>query len=265
MLTPDRAGRFTVDSPASARAHQTWWDAEAEEYLAEHGRFLGDAEFVWGPEGWHESELHLLGDVRGRRVLEFGAGAAQAGRWCQAQGAHVVATDIAYGMVQAGQRLNEKTGVRPGLIQCDASALPFADASFDLVFSAYGAVPFIADTAALMQELARVLRPGGMLAFSTSHPIRWAFPDAPGEAGLTVMQSYFDTTPYAEAAGQHVTYVEHHRTLAARINELLDAGLRLSRVIEPEWKPSNDETWGGWSPLRGRLIPGTLILLAQKD
>ena len=44
--------------------------------------------------------------------------------------------------------------------------LPFADESFDIVFSAFGAVPFVADSAGVMAEAARVLRPGGRFAVS---------------------------------------------------------------------------------------------------
>ena len=263
-VSPDRAGRFAVGADASAQANRAWWDAEANAYLDEHGAFLGDSEFVWGPEGWHERDLNILGPLRGLRILEVGAGAAQAGRWCRAQGAQVISSDISFGMLRAGARINERTGVRPALIQCDASQLPFADDTFDVVFSAFGAVPFIADTAALMREFTRVLRPGGRVAFSTSHPIRWAFPDVPGEAGLSVTQSYFDTTPYAEARGPQITYAEHHRTLAQRVRELLDAGLDLTDLREPQWNPCNSQTWGGWSPLRGELIPGSLILVGRK-
>lgn len=264
MTSPDRAGRFSVDATTSATANRHWWDAQAGDYIAEHGSFLGDTDFVWGPEGWTEAELGLLGELAGKRVLEFGAGAAQAGRWCAAQGAQVVATDISAGMLHQAARINVDSGVAPQLVQCDASKLPFAPASFDIAFSAFGAVPFIADTAALMRELARVLKPGGLLAFSTSHPMRWAFPDAPGEAGLTVSQSYFDTTPYAEARGKDVTYVEHHRTMEGRVQELLDAGLTLTGLRELPWHPNNTQTWGGWSPLRGRKIPGTLVLTARR-
>lgn len=262
--TPDRTGRFDVDQTAGTRGNLSWWDGEAEGYLSEHGAFLGDALCVWGPEGWTEEELQVLDRLPGRRVLEFGAGAAQAGRWCREQGAEVVATDLSYGMLGAGARLGARTGIRLPLVQCDAAALPFADAAFDIVFSAFGAVPFIADTAALMHELARVTRPGGLVAFSTTHPIRWSLPDVPDSAGLVVEHSYFDTTPYAEARGDEVLYVEHHRTMQDRVSELLGAGLILEQLRELPWKPGNDETWGGWSPLRGRLVPGTLVLAGRK-
>lgn len=232
--------------------------------MSEHGAFLGDARCVWGPEGWTEAELGVLGPVNGRAVLEFGAGAAQAGRWCADQGARVVATDLSWSMLDQGRHIDARLGTEVPVAQCDASRLPFGDATFDVVFSAFGAVPFIADTAALMRELARVTAPGGLVAFSTTHPIRWALPDVPDEHGLLITHSYFDTTPYAEAQGTQVLYSEHHRTLETRVAELLGAGLVLEQLRELPWKPSNDETWGGWSPLRGRLVPGTLILAGRK-
>jgi len=58
-------------------ASRRWWDQTAPEYQAEHGEFLGDADFVWCPERLREADARLLGDVAGRRVLEVGAGAAQ--------------------------------------------------------------------------------------------------------------------------------------------------------------------------------------------
>jgi SAM-dependent methyltransferase len=149
------------------------------------------------------------------------------------------------------------------LTQCDAVALPFGEGAFDLVFTAYGAVPFVADTARLMREVARVLRPGGRFVFSTTHPFRWAFPDDAGTPGLTLSQSYFDRTPYVEADSDgEATYVEHHRTVGDRVRELVAAGLVLVDLVEPEWPERNTTTWGGWSPLRGQLFPGTAIFIA---
>ena len=71
----------------TVRANQDWWDAEAADYYAEHGEFLGDTELTWGPEGLRESSAHLLGDVAGMRVLEIGCGGGQCSRWVAGQGA----------------------------------------------------------------------------------------------------------------------------------------------------------------------------------
>jgi SAM-dependent methyltransferase len=264
-----QVSRRDAGSEETAAANRAWWDAEAGEYYDEHGSFLGDADFVWGPEGWRESELGLLGPLADRRVLEIGAGAGQCSRWVAAQGGRVVATDLSAGMLRKAVELNRRAEPPAGpvpLAQCDAVALPFGEACFDAVFTAYGAVPFVADSALLMREVARVLRPGGRFVFSTTHPFRWAFPDDAGPHGLTVTQSYFDRTPYVEADSDgEATYVEHHRTLGDRVRELVAAGLVLVDLVEPDWPERTTATWGGWSPLRGRLFPGTAIFVCIRS
>lgn len=249
----------------SARANRLWWDANAQDYYAEHGVSLGDADLLWCPEGLHEGTAGLLGPVVGLDVLELGCGAAQGGRWLTAAGATVTAFDVSLGQLQQARLLNDRSGVAvTRLLQADAQQLPFHDGSFDLAVSAFGALPFVADAAGTLQEAARVLRPEGRLVFSVTHPLRWAFPDDPGPAGLTVRQSYFDRTPYVEEDHQGMaTYVEHHRTLGDWVRGLVGAGFELLDVIEPEWPEGRTEEWGQWSPLRGALVPGTAIFLTR--
>ena len=261
--------RRTAGADETARANRRWWDAAEPEYYAEHGAFLGDDRFVWCPERLDEQDARLLGDVAGRRVLEVGAGAAQCARWLLARGAEVVASDLSLGMLRRGAQIDAALDAdrerRVPLVQADAQRLPFADAAFDLACSAYGAVPFVADSAAVMAEVARVLRPGGRWVFSVSHPMRWALPDDPGPAGLVVQSSYFDRTPYVEQAQDGAAvYVEHHRTLGDRVREIVAAGLVLEDLVEPEWPADHAGVWGGWSPMRGRLIPGTAIFCCRK-
>ncbi|MGI5337307.1 class I SAM-dependent methyltransferase [Streptomyces sp. CA-181903] len=259
------ATRRNAGETESSRASRVWWDGNADEYQREHGAFLGDDRFVWGPEGLDEADAGLLGPatgLAGRDVLEIGAGAAQCSRWLAAQGARPVALDLSHRQLQHALRI----GGGVPLVEADARALPFADGSFDLACSAYGAVPFVADPVRVMREVRRVLRPGGRWVFSVTHPIRWAFPDEPGPEGLSVAASYFDRTPYVEQdeTGRAV-YVEHHRTLGDRVRDVVTAGFRLVDLVEPEWPDWNHQEWGGWSPLRGHLIPGTAIFVCERD
>lgn len=261
---PGRFAGFAEDGVDTTGAGRRWWDANAAEYLDEHGDFLGPADFCWCPEGLRESDAHLLGDVAGRRVLEVGAGAAQCTRWLTAQGALAVATDVAGGMLAASRRLDARLGVRTPALQADARALPFADDVFDLAFTAFGAIPFVADADRVHREVARVLRPGGTWVFSVTHPVRWAFPDDPSSHGLTAVRSYFDRRPYVETddAGV-VTYAEHHRTLGDHVAELTGAGFRLERLVEPTWPADHERVWGGWGPVRGAVLPGTAIFVCR--
>lgn len=269
VLPPDdplpTVGRRTVGSGESRRASRRWWDGVAAQYQAEHAADLGDVRFLWGPEGLTEKTAHLLGPVRGQRILEVGCGAGQCARWLAAQGAHAVGIDISWSQLAYARALDAQAGIRVPVIQADAGALPFATASFDAACSAYGALPFIADAAAVLADVHRVLRPGGRWVFSVTHPIRWAFPDDPGPRGLTVDESYFDRTPYVEEDGAGtVTYAEHHRTLGDWVRLLDAAGFRLHDLVEPEWPPGRDRAWGQWSPLRGRLLPGTAIFVSTR-
>ncbi|WP_431974742.1 class I SAM-dependent methyltransferase [Micromonospora haikouensis] len=257
--------RRPVTDADARRASRGWWDSDADDYQAEHGAFLGDVDFVWCPEGLREADARLLGDLAGRRVLEVGAGAAAAARWLATQGAHPVALDLSAGMLRHATDAAGRSGVRVPLVQADALALPFADAAFDTAFTAFGAIPFVADSAAVMREVFRVLRPGGRWVFSVTHPMRWIFLDDPGQGGLTAVHSYFDRSPYVEQDRTGAaTYVEQHRTLGDRIRELVGAGFRLVDLVEPEWPEGHEGIWGQWSPLRGRLFPGTAIFVAEK-
>jgi SAM-dependent methyltransferase len=257
--------RRNVDSAESVDANRLWWDADADTYLAEHGEFLKDVGFRWCPEGLEERTAGLLGPLAGRRVLEVGCGSAPCSRWLATRGARPVAFDLSAGMLRHARAAADRSGVHVPLVQAEAERLPFAEGSFDLACSAFGAVPFVADSGRVMAEVARVLRPGGRWVFSVTHPMRWIFPDDPGPDGLVAGTPYFDRTPYTEVDDLgRATYVEHHRTLGDRIREIVGAGLVLTDLVEPEWPEGHDQEWGQWSPLRGRLFPGTAIFVCDK-
>ena len=268
-VTDDAGGtevaRRVISAADNRRASRHWWDIDADNYQAEHGAFLGEVDLVWCPEGLREADAGLLGPVSGRRVLEVGCGAASAGRWLATRGARVTAVDLSAGMLRHAATAARTCGVRIPLVQCDAMALPLRDGVFDIAFTAFGAVPFVDDSAAVMREVFRVLRPGGRWVFSATHPMRWIFMDDPGEAGLLAVNSYFDRRPYVEFDRDGTAvYVEHHRTLGDRIRELVGAGFTIRDIVEPEWPEAHKELWGQWSPLRGRLFPGTAIYIADK-
>ena len=258
--------RRDVDAATTSRANRRWWDYDADAYQAAHGEFLGEADFVWCPERLREADAHLLGDFSGRRVLEVGCGAAMCSRWLATRGAAPVAVDLSGQMLRHARAAAGRTGIEVDLVQADAQHLPFPPGTFDIAFTAFGAVPFVADSASVMREVARVLRAGGRWVFATTHPTRWSFPDDPGPDGLTATMSYFDRTPYVEVGEDgEPTYVEHHRTQGDRVREITAAGFSLVDLVEPEWPADLAEVWGQWSPLRGSVLPGTAIYVCERS
>ncbi|HSN12867.1 MAG TPA: class I SAM-dependent methyltransferase [Propionibacteriaceae bacterium] len=97
--------------------------------------------------------------ARATNVLDLACGAGAMTRELERPGRLVVGVDISAAELELAQRRNPGPWVRG-----DALRLPFADSSLDAVVSSMGMV-VIHPTSTLLEEVARVLRPGGMLAF----------------------------------------------------------------------------------------------------
>jgi SAM-dependent methyltransferase len=263
-VTDEPAPPAHISTEETVRANRRDWDRSADGYQAEHGEFLRDVGFVWSPEGLDEADVHLLGDVAGRRVLEVGCGAGQCARWLLAQGADVVGVDLSHRQLQHSRRIDEATGLSVPVVCATATAMPLADRSFDVACSAFGALPFIGDAVLAMREVARVLRRGGRWVFAVTHPVRWMFRDDPGPTGMAVMRSYFDHAPYVERDDRgRPAYVEHHHTLGDWVRAAVAAGFVVEDLVEPEWPEGHERVWGGWGPYRGRFVPGTAIFACR--
>lgn len=242
-----------------AAANAQFWSGYASEYLTEHGETLGTARLLWCPEGVVEENARLLGEVDGRDVLEIGCGAAQGSRWVAANGGRATGVDLSAGMLAEAGGASNVT-----LIEADARALPLPDASFDIAFSAYGAIPFVPDPERIFAEVSRVLRPGGRWVFSTSHPMRWGFADDPDPAHLRIVRPYFDTTPYLESDENGLTYAEFQHTMSDLVGGLISAGFAIDQLLEPQWTPGHTHTWGAWSAERAPFVPGTVIFSTHR-
>ena len=146
------------------------WDARADEYQDRHRETLGRPEPRWGMWQIPEAELQILGDVVGKDVLEYGCGAAQWSILLAQQGARPVGLDNSAGQLAHARRLMAEAGVEFPLVHASAGAAPLFDESFDVVFCDHGATTF-ADPYETVPEAVRLLRPGGLFAFSHSTPL----------------------------------------------------------------------------------------------
>lgn len=163
-----------------ARRNRAAWDADSDDYQRRHGPLLtGDRARAWGIWRIPEDELNVLGPVGGKRILELGCGAAQWSLALKQKRARPVGMDNSFKQLSHARSGATRARVRLPLVQAVAERLPFRADSFDIVFCDYGAMSF-ADPAVTVPEAARVLRPGGLLAFSTTTP--WLIVAWPGDA-----------------------------------------------------------------------------------
>jgi SAM-dependent methyltransferase len=105
----------------------------------------------------------------GDSVLDVAAGSGIVSIAAAATGADVVASDLTPKMFEAGRARAAERGVRLQWREADAEALPFADATFDVVLSCLG-VMFAPHHQAAADELVRVCRPGGRIGLISWTP-----------------------------------------------------------------------------------------------
>ena len=113
--------------------------------------------------------VSAAGVRRGDRVLDVAAGTGNAAVPAALTGADVVASDLTPELFEAGREFAARHGVQLSWEEGDAEALPYADASFDVVLSSVG-VMFAPHHQEAADELVRVCRPGGRIGLISWTP-----------------------------------------------------------------------------------------------
>jgi ubiquinone/menaquinone biosynthesis C-methylase UbiE len=220
----------------------------------------------YGPHCPNEDELQLLGDVRGKQVLEIGCGGGQCSIAFAKQGAVATGLDISDEQVKFARRLAAENEVATTFARANAERLsPVSDLSQDVVFSAY-ALMFVRNLARCFAEVHRVLRPGGLFVFSFDHPFWYCL----AEKDLRIESSYFDgeyTYEWEQTGLEGRPRVrQYQRTVGEYYRALRLAGLEVLDIVEP--KPvaeGSGQDWGAYySPKRQQMVPATIIWKAQK-
>jgi SAM-dependent methyltransferase len=105
----------------------------------------------------------------GERVLDVAAGNGNASLAAARRGCHVTASDYVASLLEATLARADSEGLTIETRQADAEALPFPDASFDVVPSTFG-VMFSPNQERAAAEVLRVCRPGGRIGLANWTP-----------------------------------------------------------------------------------------------
>lgn len=140
---------------AHSQKNRDRWEMTSDSYQQAHAPDLsGEKAMAWGTWRIPEAELHILGEVANKNVLELGCGAA---RWSIAlagRGARPVGLDVSSRQLEHARRLMVQAAVDFPLIQASAEDIPLPDARFDIVFCDWGTMTFCDPSGPLRKELA---------------------------------------------------------------------------------------------------------------
>jgi SAM-dependent methyltransferase len=141
------------------------WDADAPDYVAPGERNWASNDPSWGIWGVPEAQVGMLPtSLEGKDAIELGCGTAYVSSWLARRGARVTGIDNSPAQLETARRLQREHGLDFPLLLGNAESVPLPDASFDYAISEYGASIW-ADPYRWIPEAARLLRPGGELAF----------------------------------------------------------------------------------------------------
>lgn len=144
-----------VDS-LKARLKQTWMAGDYDRF----SRYL---------EGGAREFYERLAVPPGSRLLDVGCGSGQLALMAAKDGLDVTGVDIASNLIERARARAQAEGLRVRFEEADAEALPFEDASFDVVVSLIAAM-FAPRPDFVAKELLRVCTPGGTIAMANWTP-----------------------------------------------------------------------------------------------
>jgi SAM-dependent methyltransferase len=137
--------------------------------LAEHYHYWRTEK---NPKGWHYNELlempatlKLLGNVKGKKILDFGCGTGIYAKLLTKKGAKVKGFDISKEMIKVAKKENPKLDLKVG----SGYKIPFNE-KFDIVLSSL-VVHYLDDWDKMFKQVNRVLKKGGYFIFSTGNPV----------------------------------------------------------------------------------------------
>ena len=236
------------------------WESEASNWIR-WARTPGHDSY------WYYRDAFFSGTcpAPGRLTLDLCCGEGRVARDLAERGHPVIGVDLSPTLISAAREAD------PGgrYVLADASALPFLDATFDLVV-AYNSLMDVDDLDGTVAEASRILEGGGRLAISITHPTTEAgrFADREPDAPFVISGSYLDPQRRAEGTferdGLVMTFRHRCYPLEVYAEALRRAGFVIERLREPA---AGDEALRVYGPseIRWTRVPLFLHVLARKD
>jgi len=235
------------------------WNLIASEYQKKRKLSFDDIEYALGFA--KESELNLLGNVEGRKIVELGCGGAENSITLAKKGGNCTGVDMSLEQLKHAKNSMIENKVKIELIEGDLENLiMFDDEIFDIAISIF-ALDWMQDLNAAFKEAYRILKPNGFFVFSTQHPIyNLLGAEELDLKKLKIAQSYFEKEwTFKDSTG--IDLRVHASKISDIINGLIRIGFNIESILEP--KPLETDV----IPQRQeifKMIPSTLICKVLK-
>lgn len=211
------------------------WNKQADRYQ-KNATFSFD-EVDYGNSSYpKEKDLKLIGDVKGKKILELGCGGANCGIALAKQGAKMTCLDLSSEQIKYAQNYAKRENVD---IRFITSAIEdtsnFESKEFDKVISIC-AFMYVKDIDKVFQEVNRMLKLGGTFVFSLNDPIFYsvAFGSIWKEDGISDNYFYTGEEKWKWLDSDDFDFITYRRPIYEYINFLIDAGFSLERFYEFE-------------------------------
>ena len=238
------------------------WNLIALEYQKNRNPTFDNIEYA--PGYARESELNLLGDVKGKKIIELGCGGAENSIMLAKKGAICTGVDISFEHLKYANNLTKEHKVGIELIEGDIEKLTMINNEiYDIAISIF-ALDWMQDLEAAFKEAYRILKSNGIFVFSTQHPIYNLLGAEELDLNeLKIAASYFEKEwIFMEPTGIELRV--HASKISDIVNGLIRVGFNIESMIEPEPLESDVITYTDGSKEIFKMIPSTLIFKVLK-
>lgn len=225
---------------------------------------------VYGVNCVTEEDLHLFGDVSGRKLLEICCGSGHSLEYHASRGAgELWGVDLSDRQLANARRHLEENGHTAKLI-CGAMEedLGLPQGYFDCVYSIYG-MGWTTDLDGTFRRVASYLKPGGTFIFSWHHTLAYCVAWSP-EGGhkwegeeLPFVRSYFDEEPFTMPVdGSEI--ILRNRKVSTYVNALAKAGFLIEQMVEQSDRATLEGRPEGYILRKAQMLPISVIFKARK-
>lgn len=245
------------------QTNKTYWNANADSWFGATALPMYGVKFVT------EEELHLFGDVSGKKLLDICCGSGHSLKYHGDRNAgELWGVDLSQKQIENAREYLTQNGYQANLI-CGPmeSELNIPQNYFDYVYSIYG-IGWTTDLQSTFCKIASYLKKDGIFIFSWHHPLNYCVPLNSGQQGaddrLVFQKSYFDESYFTlPIDGSEIILC--NRKISTYVNTLAKAGFLIEQMVEQTDQKTMESSDTNDSKIqKAKMLPLSVCFKARK-